>query len=44
MLVQFEQQGIKLLWEGEKMDYDMAIEELLWLESPPEQTTSAGVE
>jgi len=32
------------LWEGEKMDYDMAIEGLLWLESPPEQTTSAGVE
>jgi hypothetical protein len=27
------------LWEGEKMDMNMAIEGLLWLKSPPEQPT-----
>ncbi|PKL96079.1 MAG: hypothetical protein CVV18_03035 [Gammaproteobacteria bacterium HGW-Gammaproteobacteria-8] len=25
------------LWEGEKMDYDMAIEAMLWMESPQNQ-------
>ncbi|MEX2498897.1 MAG: DUF222 domain-containing protein [Wenzhouxiangellaceae bacterium] len=32
------------LWEGEKMDYNMAIEAMLWMESPPEQSGRAELD
>jgi len=32
------------MWEGEKMDIDMAIGELLRLKSAPKQPTPAGLD